>query len=56
MLGVTIDNIKTGTLTNAAIMQFILILIGVTVIGYGLTFVWQHQLFGGAFVLEDDAL
>lgn len=52
VLGVTIDNIKTGTLTNAAIMQFILILIGVTVIGYGLTFVWQHQLFGGAFVLE----
>ena len=52
MLGVTIDNIKTGTLSNEAIMQSILILIGVTIVGYGLTFVWQHQLFGGAFVLE----
>ncbi|EJQ45162.1 multidrug ABC transporter permease/ATP-binding protein [Bacillus wiedmannii] len=52
VLGVTIDNIKTGTLTNEAIMQSILILIGVTIVGYGLTFVWQHQLFGGAFVLE----
>lgn len=56
MLGVTIDNIKTGTLSNEAIMQSILILIGVTIVGYGLTFVWQHQLFGGAFVLENDAL
>ncbi|EJS73671.1 hypothetical protein ICY_03836 [Bacillus cereus BAG2X1-3] len=52
VLGVTIDNIKTGTLSNEAIIQSILILIGVTVVGYGLTFVWQHQLFGGAFVLE----
>lgn len=52
MLGVTIDNIKTGTLSNEAIIQSILILIGVTIVGYGLTFVWQHQLFGGAFVLE----
>lgn len=52
VLGVTIDNIKTGTLSNEAIIQSILILIGVTIVGYGLTFVWQHQLFGGAFVLE----
>ena len=52
MLGVTIDNIKTGTLSNEAIIQSILILIGVTIVGYGLTFIWQHQLFGGAFVLE----
>ncbi len=52
VLGVTIDNIKTGTLSNEAIIQSILILIGVTIVGYGLTFVWQHQLFGGAFVLR----
>ncbi|PFN29307.1 ABC transporter ATP-binding protein [Bacillus cereus] len=52
VLGVTIDNIKTGTLTNEAIIESILILIGVTIVGYGLTFVWQRQLFGGAFVLE----
>ncbi len=52
MLGVTIDNIKTGTLSNEAIYASILILIGVTIVGLVLTFVWQHQLFGGAFVLE----
>ncbi len=37
VLGVTIDNIKTGTLSNRAIIQSILILIGVTIVGYGLT-------------------
>lgn len=52
VLGITIDNIKTGALTNEAIMQYILILLGVTIGGYVLTFIWQHQLFGGAFVLE----
>ncbi|QWG54690.1 ATP-binding cassette domain-containing protein [Bacillus mycoides] len=52
VLGITIDNIKTGALTNEAIMQYIFILLGVTIGGYVLTFIWQHQLFGGAFVLE----
>lgn len=33
-------------------MNYVWILFGVTIGGYALTYVWQQQLFGGAFVLE----
>ncbi|PEB56488.1 multidrug ABC transporter permease/ATP-binding protein [Bacillus pseudomycoides] len=52
VLGLTIDRIKTGSLTSGVIMQYIWILFGATIGGYVLTFIWQRQLFGGAFVLE----
>ncbi|MGI2747689.1 ABC transporter ATP-binding protein [Bacillus cytotoxicus] len=52
VLGLTIDQIKTGSLTNGTIITYIWVLFGVTIGGYVLTFIWQHQLFGGAFVLE----
>ncbi|MDM5187262.1 ABC transporter transmembrane domain-containing protein [Bacillus sp. DX4.1] len=52
VLGLAIDDIKTGVLTSTVIMNYVWILFGVTIGGYALTYVWQHQLFGGAFVLE----
>ncbi|KEK24300.1 ABC transporter ATP-binding protein [Bacillus gaemokensis] len=52
ILGLTIDHIKIGSLTGEVIIQYIWILVGVTIGGYVLTYVWQHQLFGGSFVLE----
>ncbi|PHF49358.1 multidrug ABC transporter permease/ATP-binding protein [Bacillus pseudomycoides] len=52
VIGLTIDHIKVGSLTNEVIIQYVWILFGATVGGYVLTYVWQHQLFGGAFVLE----
>ncbi|MBC6975347.1 ATP-binding cassette domain-containing protein [Bacillus sp. Xin] len=52
VIGLTIDHIKIGSLTSEVIMKYIWILIVTTIIGYILTYVWQHQLFGGSFVLE----
>ena len=52
LIGLAIDDMKTGSLTNEGIMQYVWMLIGVTIGGYLLTYVWQHQLYGGAFVLE----
>ncbi|MDM5153591.1 ABC transporter transmembrane domain-containing protein [Bacillus sp. DX1.1] len=52
VLGLAIDDIKAGALTSAVIMNYVWILFGVTIGGYALTYVWQQQLFGGAFVLE----
>lgn len=52
VIGLAIDDIKAGELTNSGIMQYVWVLFGVTVGGYVLTYVWQYQLFGGAFVLE----
>ncbi|EEL51947.1 multidrug ABC transporter permease/ATP-binding protein [Bacillus cereus] len=52
VIGLTIDHIKIGSLTSGIIMNYIWILFITTIGGYALTYVWQHQLFGGAFVLE----
>ncbi|MCP8968163.1 ABC transporter ATP-binding protein [Ectobacillus ponti] len=52
LLGMSIDDIKDGTLTAAGILQYIGILLAVALGAYIMTFFWQHQLFGGAFVLE----
>lgn len=52
VIGLAIDDIKAGELTNGGIIDYIWILLGVTVVGYVLTYIWQYQLFGGAFVLE----
>ncbi|WP_369900926.1 ABC transporter ATP-binding protein [Bacillus manliponensis] len=52
VIGLAIDDIKAGELTDAGIIDYIWVLLGVTVVGYVLTYIWQYQLFGGAFVLE----
>ncbi|MEN1937030.1 ABC transporter transmembrane domain-containing protein [Paenibacillus sp. 102] len=52
VIGLTIDHIKIGSLTSEVIMKYIWILVVTTIVGYILTYVWQHQLFGGSFVLE----
>lgn len=52
LIGLAIDDIKAGDLTNAGIMNYVWMLLGATTVGYGLSYVWQYHLFGGAFVLE----
>ncbi|PHA02543.1 multidrug ABC transporter permease/ATP-binding protein [Bacillus pseudomycoides] len=52
LLGLAIDDIKAGDLTNAGIMKYVGILLGAAATGYVLSYVWQYHLFGGAFVLE----
>lgn len=52
ILGSAIDRIFMGTLTVETLFIFIGILAGGTLLNYGITYVWQYQLFGGAFVVE----
>ncbi|GFZ85339.1 multidrug ABC transporter permease/ATP-binding protein [Paenibacillus marchantiophytorum] len=52
LIGYAIDGIHMGTLTGSKLVQ-LLAFWGVLIIaGYGLSYVWLYQLFGGAFVLE----
>ncbi|WP_342543056.1 ABC transporter transmembrane domain-containing protein [Paenisporosarcina sp. FSL H8-0542] len=52
LLGESIDAIYQQTLTSQLLMTFLLALLGVTVLNYLSNFVWQYQLFGGAYVIE----
>ena len=52
LIGLAIDDIKAGDLTNAWIMKYVGMLLGAATVGYVLSYVWQYHLFGGAFVLE----
>ncbi|WP_075619922.1 ABC transporter ATP-binding protein [Paenisporosarcina indica] len=52
LLGESIDAIYQQTLTSKLLYTFILSLIAVMVVNYLSNFVWQYQLFGGAYVIE----
>jgi len=52
LVGMAIDDIQLGSLTWSDVYRYLLYLIGIGVISYGITYVWMYQLFGGAFVLE----
>ncbi|WP_010283562.1 ABC transporter ATP-binding protein [Bacillus timonensis] len=52
LIGVAIDEIHIGTLTSEKIIQYLLFLVGLAIVIYGITYVWMYQLFGGAFLVE----
>lgn len=52
LIGVAIDGIRQETLTSGKLTELLVFWIALTVVGYGITYVWLYQLFGGAFVLE----
>ncbi|MBO9128763.1 ABC transporter transmembrane domain-containing protein [Bacillus sp. 165] len=52
LIGVAIDDIKEGNLTTRIVLSYVGILLGVTAASYTLSYFWQYNLFGGAFVLE----
>lgn len=52
LIGVAIDGIRQETLTSAKLTELLVFWTALTVVGYGITYVWLYQLFGGAFVLE----
>ncbi|MHA6482001.1 ABC transporter ATP-binding protein [Paenibacillus sp. strain BS8-2] len=52
MLGYLVDGINQSTLGTAEFNRIMYLWIGLTVVGYGITYVWHYKLFGGAFVLE----
>ncbi len=52
LLGYLVDGISQQTLGTAEFGQTMALWIGLTVVGYLITYVWHYKLFGGAFVLE----
>lgn len=52
LLGSIIDVLTAGEMTKAILGQYILIFIGIIVIGYILNFFWQYRLFEGAINLQ----
>ncbi|RCW44958.1 ABC transporter ATP-binding protein [Paenibacillus prosopidis] len=52
LIGYTIDGIHQDLLGQAEFNRVLFGWIGLTVLGYIITYIWHYQLFGGAFVLE----
>ncbi len=52
LIGVAIDAIAQSELTSSLMWQYILVLFVSLVLAYLINFVWQYQLFGGAYVIE----
>ncbi|TWT03376.1 ABC transporter ATP-binding protein [Planococcus sp. CPCC 101016] len=52
LIGVAIDSIAQGQLTVGLMWQYIAVLGISLVLAYLINFVWQYQLFGGAYVIE----
>lgn len=52
LVGMAIDDMHIGSMTSEKILQYLGIFIVITVVSYGITYVWMYQLFGGAFLVE----
>lgn len=52
LLGSAIDEIVAGTVTWASLTKYILLIIGVLIIIYLMTYIWMHSLFGGSNLVE----
>jgi len=52
LVGLAIDQIHIGTLTANHIFMYIVVFFVITVVSYGITYVWMHKLFGSAYLVE----
>ena len=52
LIGEAIDSIYLNTLTGKLLALFIGAMILITLFNYVFNFIWQYQLFGGAYVIE----
>ena len=52
LIGMVIDDIHIGEMSTTKILQYIGILSIILISSYGITVIWQYQLFGGAFLVE----
>lgn len=52
LVGMAIDDIFMGELTQDLLVQYLLILTGIGVVTYILNYIWQYLLFGGAHQIE----
>lgn len=52
LIGMAIDDIHLGEMTNNKILGYLGILAIIMAASYGLSYIWQYKLFGGAFLIE----
>ncbi len=52
LIGEAIDTIYTQTMTAKILATFIGSMLAIMAVNYATNFVWQYQLFGGAYVIE----
>lgn len=52
LVGMAIDDIHLGEMSSAKIMEYLGLLAIITIVSYGITYIWMYQLFGGAFLVE----
>jgi len=52
LVGLAIDQIHIGTITVNHIFLYIVVFFVITVVSYGITYVWMHKLFGSAYLVE----
>ncbi|NYE05610.1 ATP-binding cassette subfamily B protein [Bacillus niacini] len=52
IIGMAIDDIHLGEMNNGKILKYLVYLILIMVLSYGITYVWMYKLFGGAFLVE----
>jgi ATP-binding cassette, subfamily B, multidrug efflux pump len=52
IVGMAIDSIQVGSMTQTVILKYAGSLLLVTVVSYFITYIWMYQLFGGAFLIE----
>lgn len=52
ILGDSIDKIFTGEMTAYIFSLYIGVMLAIAAALYGLTYIWQYNLFGGAFIVE----
>ncbi|MDF2788788.1 MAG: multidrug transporter ATP-binding protein [Neobacillus sp.] len=52
IIGMAIDDIHLGEMNNGKIFKYLVYLILIMVVSYGITYVWMYKLFGGAFLVE----
>ena len=52
LIGIAIDSIVQGELTIALLWQYLAVFAVTLVMAYLINFIWQYQLFGGAYLIE----
>nr|WP_263328444.1 ABC transporter transmembrane domain-containing protein [Neobacillus sp. Marseille-Q6967] len=52
IIGAAIDDIHTGSMSSSTIFRYVGYLFIIMILSYGITYIWQYGLFGGAFLVE----
>jgi len=52
LIGMAIDDIHVGTISAGKIIRYLCLLLVIMISSYGITYIWQYKLFGGAFLVE----